>query len=442
MLSNIRCRECDHLLKITEFGLNRICPYCGKNTATQKIQEVHVNFSGTIYAFPNDIPREKQEELYADVDYYNLCLHMNLINGDISNPPQSNANFYAHTGYSCWKAVDRLVKTTQEKLMQVGDDIPVFLWLSEQDGNGYLNLLFFSHLFKRFKKVYLVLCCSKKELENPLYEPKDSFHRKKALSPDELERMSEEFVQIQQMGGKYRAGQYGEIKLYSEEKLKDLVLSKVSKRYRTIGKIYMDVSTCFEKETGYILSFDTVNEIMLSLMIEKKVKSHTPYMLWGDNIVHDLLFCISFCRCDPATVNYSGDEFHIMREAVKDGYTLPLYDILSDDAVLDFEDGTVVIKGKQAIIEAIENYGEERSHPNGSAISCDIVRVTEGERYGVGEKCLVIFYHDREYNTSSRKIQDAKYHIAYIVKIQCKEGKIEAIKGLIPKGVDLEVLDE
>ena len=440
-MSNIRCRECGHLLKITEFGLDRICPYCGKITATKKIQEVHVNFSRVIYVFPNDIPREKQEKLYADIDYYNLCLHMDLINGDISNPPQSNANFYAHH-YSCWKDEDRIVKNNQEKLMQVGDDIPVFLWLNEQDGNGYLNLLFFSRLFKRFKKVYLVLCCSQKEMENPLYEPSDSFSRKKALSPGELERMSEEFVRIQQMGGKYRAGQYGEIKLYSEEELKDLVLSKVSKRSRTSGNIYMDVSTYFKKETGYILSFDTFEEIMLSLMIEKKVKSHIPYMLWGDNIAHDLLFCVSFRRCDPATVNYSGDEFHIMREAVEDGYTLPLYDILTDDAVLDFEDGTVVIKGKQAIIEAIENYGVERSHPNGSAISCDIVRVTEGESCGVGEKCLVIFYHDREYNTSSRAIQDAKYHIAYIVKIQCKEGKIEAIQGLIPKGVDLEVLDE
>ena len=43
----MNCVSCGSSLKITEWGPNRICSFCGKCTVNVDIKKVHVNFSDT-----------------------------------------------------------------------------------------------------------------------------------------------------------------------------------------------------------------------------------------------------------------------------------------------------------------------------------------------------------------------------------------------------------
>lgn len=378
---------------------------CGQDRGA--LVAVHVGFGLSMYGDP--------DRLYGGREYAAFHFFLTLGEGDISDPPRSNAMLYTHA-YRSQREADRFVRREAERLLTVGEDTPVYLWLNERDSEGYLNLLYFARLFVRFHEVYLIRCHTEEDLRNEAYEENDSFAGRRRLTRRELLAMTEEFGRIQRAGGDHRIGRFGEIRVFSEEYLADLLLKEVTDGYETLGNIYCRVRERFEAETGYILPFDTVTSIAWRLMTAGRIESRERCMWWGRE-PHDAIIGMQWVRrCDPSSLSYrGGDGLRILCDALGEGDTLPLYEALADGAVLDFEWETAV-RGKRAIIETIERGGVERVHIEKCDVSCDIFRVAESEKYGGGDRVLLLTCRERGGEVDR-----------YVIKVEGEGGRIEKI---------------
>lgn len=194
-------------------------------------------------------------------------------------------------------------------------------------------------------------------------------------------------------------------------------MREVTDGYETLGNIYCRVRERFEAETGYILPFDTVTSIAWRLMTAGRIESRERCMWWGRE-PHDTVIGMQWVRrCDPSAPSCcGGDGLRTLCDALGEGYTLPLYEALAEDAVLDFEWGEHTVYGRYAIIETIERYGVERAHIGKCDVSCGIFRVTESGDYGIGDRVLLLAYRERD---------GEREH--YVVRIEGEDGRIEKI---------------
>ncbi len=431
MFSELNCRQCGGKLDIFKSDSEKKCPHCGKETAPLKIKEVHVSFGVTEYGDHGELPREKTARFSAGVDYLSICFGLELSMGDISSAPRSNSFAYAHS-HSSYKAMEALVQKNIEKLSQAERGAVVYLWINERDVNAYLNLLKFSDLFKRFEEVYLIRCCSEEDMANDEYEPNDSFENRVRITRDDLDAMTAEYAEIKGLGGKYRIGCYGDVRVCSEEYLESFVIGQIKDEYLSYNSIYCNVYDAFKVETGYVIHCNTVKELVWRLMLKKQIRSHGACMWWGDSSYNNVLQNQSFCLTHPEANLYTyADALEIVCGALEYGYSYPLYDIIADDAVLKFEDSVDLYCGKDDIIGFIENDGSTRVYINKEKVSCDILRIAEGERYGVGEPCILLCY-ERE--------DGKKNH--YVVKVYFENNRIVKIQVFDPIGPLRLVADE
>jgi pimeloyl-ACP methyl ester carboxylesterase len=81
-------------------------------------------------------------------------------------------------------------------------------------------------------------------------------------------------------------------------------------------------------------------------------------------------------------------------------------------------------------IEFIENDGADRIHVNKQNVTCDILKVAEGERYGVGDKIILLTY-ERKNDANQR----------YVIKVGYKESKVYKIELFHPYG-PLHLVDD
>lgn len=431
MFSKFNCRQCGEKLDIFEFGPKEICPHCGKETAPVNIKEVHVNFSDTTYGEPSKLSREASYRFVAGVDYIKVCFSLELSIGDISSPPRSNSFAYAHRYYS-YKSMEMILENHIKKLSQAEDDAIVYLWINERDVNAYLNLLKFSALFRRFEEVYLIRCCSEEDMQNDEYEPNDSFSNRTRITRDELDAMTVKYLDVVNLGGEYRIGCYGDVRICSEEYMERFVMDQITDEYLGFNSIYIKVQELFEEATGYIIHYNMVKELVWRLMTKRRVQSKGACEWWGDPSYNNMLSTQSFCLNHPKARSYTYDDaLEIVCEAFEWGYTYPLYDIIANDAVLKFEDGVDSFYGKDDIIKFIENDGSARIHVNEEKVSCDILRIAEGERYGIGDLCILLCYEQKD---------SKKNH--YVVKVHFENNQIVKIQLFNPIGPLRLVADE
>ncbi len=381
------------------------------------VSELHVQFAHAQYGEPGLLPRPEGEK----ASYRTVYLVLELSVGDISDPPFSNSFVYPHH-YTCYKTVDRVIAERKEALLAMDAATPVYLWLREGDGNGYLNLLKHAELFKHFREVYLIRCYTEADREREDYRENDSFERKERLSAEELDAMSARFREIALLGGTYRAGKYGEVKVLSEAYLEELVLGQLPDAYADsgigFGSLYLGVREAVERDTGYIILFETVEEVVWQLLIKRRIGSSGSCAWWAGGEYRAALFEQSFCLQTPYPVSYTySGMLALVRDAFEFGDTCPLYWILAEDAVLEFEDEHGCFRGRRKIVEFIEEEGVRHVHSRKEKIFCDVCRVDEGERYGVGDLCLLLGYEDRN---------GRSWH--YVVKLHEKDGRITRLR--------------
>lgn len=392
----MNCVNCGSTLKITEWGPNRICPSCGKNTVNVDIKEVHVNFSDTTYGDPAALPRESSNRFIVGVDYLNVCFRMELSVGDISSPPRSNAFTYAHR-YGSAQSMDTYVENQLNKLAQANDKVIVYLWINERDVNAYLNLLKFSGLFKRFEEVYLIRCCSEEDMQNDAYEPNDSFANRIRLTNEELDAMTAEYSKIVSLGGEYRVGCYGDVHICSEEYLQGFVMKELTNQFLGFNSIYCKVQEAFKAATDYIIHYNMVEEIVSRLIAQGRIESHGACMWWGESCYNNMLCTQSFRISEYQHQAFTYDDvLEVVCDAFEFGYTYPLYDLLDDESTLTNGETTAV--GKWDVIEFIENDGSYRVHSCKEKVSCNITKVEEGKDYQKDDIYILLNYEKEESN--------------------------------------------
>ncbi len=411
-----KCRQCGEPVDFRKFGPGKICPNCGKDTAPVDIKEVHVEFSYVKWGDPSKLPRETEEVFLPGIDYINVCFNLELSIGDISRAPRSNCFVYAHESSSC-KSIEKSIEENIQKLSLARDDAVVYLWINERDVNAYMNLLKFAELFKRFEQVYLIRCCSKEDEKKDDYKPNDSINRKKRLSCGDLDTMTAHYSEILRLGGDYRLGSYGDVKPFLAKDLETLVMTQIKDRYVRYNTIYDKTRQFFEKTFEYIFHYGMFREIVWNLMLKRQIRVKTPFAWWGE---FSLYGCTEICLEDsrPESEYTYNEVLPIVRDAFESGITLPLYNLMAEEAQLDFYDGTDSCRGRDNIIEFIEDYGATRVNFCKEKVQGTVIKVTEGKGLRIGERCVLINY--------TQEIEGVSNYI--ILRVDFKNNKIQRIQ--------------
>lgn len=420
MLFKLNCRQCGGELDIFEFGPGRICPHCGKETVSINIKEVHISFGDTAYENYAGLCDKRNNRFLVGIDYLNVCFAMELSMGDILSPPCSNSFAYAHQ-YSSHKSMKSVMEKQMKKLSQAKDDAVVYLWISEKDVNAYLNLLKFSKLFKRFEEVYIIRCDSEEETRNDKNKAYDPFANRIRVTSDELDAMTLKYLDILKLGGEYRVGCYGDVRVCTQEYLEEFVMSQMSEEYLEFDLIYKKVYKAFWEATGYAIRYNVVQEIIWRLMTKRKIKSHGECGWWGDSFYNNMLCTQRFHLDSSKSKTYTcEDALEIVCHALKNGYTRLLYDIMADDAVLKFKNGEEPgFNNKKDIIGFIENDGSLRINVNKEKVSCEIFKKAEGEHPEIKHTYILLCY-ERKNGENDCYILEVCFENNRIVKIQIR----------------------
>ena len=409
------CRCCKREFDIAELGLNGECSECRK-TLNSKIREVHVAFDRSIHNSLYFGKREVPFEL--GVDYQKILLEYELCIGDISNPPFSNANAYAHK-YSSAAESKKSIEKRIERLNDIPGDADAYLWINDLDINSYLNLCYFATLFKKFKNVFLVRAFSE-DVEKENCEILDYLSNKRRLTHEDLDGFSLKIKSEDISGADYRVGIRDVIKPCNAAWLGEYALNNTGPKYKVVGQLFSDVYDNIKSDTGYIVSYDVVLSVINHLVLEGRLYSHGDYMWWGDSI-HNNMLCTQRVRKYHSRNKRplsKEDALSCVLDAFEVGLTYPLYAILDKDAALEFVDENKTVFGSRKIIEHIENDGTERVCVKRQNVFCEILKVAEGERYGIGEKCIRVIYEQENEGSCSHRIIKIKYDDAKISKIQ------------------------
>ena len=118
------------------------------------------------------------------------------------------------------------------------------------------------------------------------------------------------------------------------------------------------------------------------------------------------------------------DALEIVCDALEEGYFYSLYKILDKNAELVLVDDARSIVGIRNVINFLVQ--ERLAHlycSDNKTITCDILKVDKGERYGVGEKCILLLYHLHN---------DKKEH--YVIKVHFEKSVINKLEVFRPYG--------
>lgn len=400
----MNCINCGHTLKITEWGPGRICPICEKNTANVNIKEVHVFFGDShsqcfhhsiYHECMNDILGRTGERYVRYVDYHYLRLDLEMCFGSISNPPYSNANYYAHHGSTATNA-KTYIENQLAKLDDVDSATPIYLWLNDNAANELVNLLYFSKNFDRFENIFLVKWIhTEKNFDDSRLTMIEAIKNKTKLSKQDINDMYERFSEIQNLNADCLLGNSDYVEPWSLDKIENLVLQHITNRYRSFGNIFSNVVDDVEKKTSFYISYNMVIEIVHRLMMTGKIESQGPCMWWGDTCCNNTINFQKFRLTNPKAQKYSyEDSIRAVCDAFEFGYTYPLYDLLDDNSVLSIGDKTA--SGKWGIIEHIENDGNYRVHCLKEKVECHIMRVENGGKYYQKDDVCIFLSYDSD----------------------------------------------
>ena len=124
-----------------------------------------------------------------------------------------------------------------------------------------------------------------------------------------------------------------------------------------------------------------------------------------------------------------GEALEIVCDALERGHFYSLYEILDTNAEITLVDAGRSVCGVRAVIDLVAN--ERARCLSEYAITCDVLRVKESERYGVGERCILLTR--RRENGGSQSL---------VIKVRFEDYKIYNLEVLEPRGALRLVTDE
>lgn len=415
-----KCRSCNQEIDVLDYGPEKICPHCGKISAPENITQAHIAFRHMEYGEIGHYINGETGNLTLNVDYKKFWLSYILDIGNISNPPTSNAYLYSHLLGNV-KGCSERAQREVDNLALLDKNVEVYLWLPHNDANSYLNMFWFSHLFLRFEKVYLVDVYTGEDMENDNYFPGDSLQHKRLLTKDELQAMPAKFWHSSR--NEYRMICNGEFRYFDVEDFDELVLSCMDEEFLFYNAIYSRVCDKFKEKEKMHFPWKTFEIVMWELLKRGKIESSGPCDLWGKGGM--MLIERNFRPVIACEHHYSKkDLLRILRDALAYGNTYDLYRVLAEDAYLSwdfFEDGFE----NEGVVQAIEIAGAYLINYCKESVEC--VLCTDGkENFDPEHLCLLW----------SREGEEGKQF--YVVHVDIEDDKIARILFSPPTpGTDL-----
>lgn len=407
------CESCGKSMDFRKWGPNRICPFCGNDTVTVDIKEVHIFFgehhSQCFTEFIRDeamdsVLKRNGKEFRRDIDYLYLRIFYELCMGNISNPPYSNAAYYAHTCGSFKNAQDRVEKQFGE-IGKISRSVPVYLWLSDNEPNELMNLLYFAKRFACFDNLFLVRWeHTEEDFDGALHTMIAALEKKERLSLKDLNDFSARFDEIQSWNSECRMGNSEVIEPWPFSRLEEYVLATLTEdNYRKFGSIYSAALDAIKRDTSYHITFPMLQEVVHRLMLMGKIWCHGAYMWWGDPRYNNLIYDHEFCLFIPFERTYTElDIIKTVSNAFELGFTYPLFRLLDDDTVL--EDGEQRVSGKWNVIEHIEVEGSYRANCCKEKVVCHLAQVEMGKDYRIGDIYILVRY-EKDDDVESRLVK-------------------------------------
>ena len=184
-------------------------------------------------------------------------------------------------------------------------------------------------------------------------------------------------------------------------------------------------------------SFSMFTTVLISGIHKTKEMAHKATDIISDSDlseeqVQELLLQLIHSDDSPSPRFSHNDAMEIVCDALEHGYMYSLFEILNDTATLIMVDDDNQISGVRNIIEFLANERFNHLYPSDKeTITCDILRVAKGVRYGVGEKCILLTYH----------LQNGERQ-NYIIKVHCENNRICQLEMFYPYGPLHLVADE
>ena len=155
----------------------------------------------------------------------------------------------------------------------------------------------------------------------------------------------------------------------------------------------------------------------------KSLDITTNSELTEEQVIERLLELIR-TKPQPSTPISFEEALEIVCDAYEEGYIYSLYEILDNDSTIVFVDEDKYISNSREIVEFLVK--ERCNHlycSDEKTITCDILKVAEGVRYGIGEKCILLTYHLEN---------GAKENL--IIKVHFADGSINKLEMFYPFG--------
>jgi hypothetical protein len=148
----------------------------------------------------------------------------------------------------------------------------------------------------------------------------------------------------------------------------------------------------------------------------------TDSELTEEQVIENLLELINSNPKALQPISYE-DALEIVCGALEQGYYTSLYEILDSNVTLVLVDEDERVYGIRDVINFLVQKGLDHNYITTEDTTCDILTVAEGNRYGVGEKCILLIYH--------LKNGKKEYHV---IKVHFSNGVINKLELFRPYG--------
>ena len=148
----------------------------------------------------------------------------------------------------------------------------------------------------------------------------------------------------------------------------------------------------------------------------------TDSELTEEQVIEKLLELINSNPKALQPISYE-DALEIVCGTLEQGYFTSLYEILDSNVTLVLVDEDKRIYGIRDVINFLVQIGLDHDYLTTEDTTCDILKVAEGNRYGIGEKCILLTYH--------LKNGEREHHV---IKVQLANGIINKLEMFRPYG--------
>ena len=148
----------------------------------------------------------------------------------------------------------------------------------------------------------------------------------------------------------------------------------------------------------------------------------TDSELTEEQVIEKLLELINSNSKTSQPVSYE-EALEIVCDALEQGYFTSLYEIIDSSVTLVLVDEEKCIYGTRDVINFLVQRGLEHSYLTTENTTCDILKVAEENRYGIGEKCILLTYHLKNGEKEN-----------HVIKVQFANGTISKLEMFRPYG--------